>query len=110
MSDGPGFFDYIGIHIQPAFAGAAGGIVAAWMNKAATVAEWGFYVLCGFLTANFATHSALGFVNVPYLDEGGMGFFLGSVATLIYWGMAEFTKAQFAKFGPTQGKGSQDPS
>lgn len=108
MSDGPGLLEQIGIHIQPAFAGAAGGIVAAWMNKAATIVEWLFYVSCGFLTANFLTKSVMGFANIAYLDEGGVGFCLGAMATLVFWGMTAILKAYGAKWMP-QEKRSGDP-
>lgn len=76
----PGLLEQIGIRIQPAFAGAMGGIVGAWADGKAGYIAWVSYVGAGCITSNFLAEPAS---HVIGFNEGVAGFVVGLGALAI---------------------------
>lgn len=82
MPDDPGLFAMLGVKVPNMFAGLAGGIVGAWVTRAAGVATILGYIVCGALTANFLASPAL-HILPDWVGEGGAGFIIGLGAMAI---------------------------
>lgn len=82
MPDDPGLLAELGVKVQPAFAGLAGGVVGAWADGKAGLISWISYIGAGGITANFLAEPAMGVIPFK-VSEGTSGFIVGLSALAI---------------------------